>query len=53
MKRQGKQKRFSRAAASGVLFAAFSGLATAQTGAVGGGCIAASLAALHPAEPQR
>lgn len=53
MKQQGKQKWFSRAAAWGVFFTAFSGLASAQTGAVGGGCVRARLAPVHPAEPQR
>lgn len=37
MKQPGKQQNKGRAVAWGVLFAAFSGLATAQTGAVGGG----------------
>ena len=32
-----KRQRMGRAAAWGVFFTAFSGLATAQTGAVGGG----------------
>ena len=36
MKRQGKQQGYGRAAAFGVFLMAFSGLAAAQTGAVGG-----------------